>query len=168
MKQANSKLEIKIMLCTPRSPIKLVAVSSGTLIGDLLSLYQPQDLRVFLYQGTILNPLHTFGSCGISDGDVLISLSNPTEVDLRKWSLITKDGETFAQSVGSMLNQNTAREMAKLRDLRFSKICQHPKFFNKFLSTFQEMNMDESSIKMNFNLTSHQTAPSTDALPVFW
>ena len=77
----------------------------------------PNQQKVYIYTGEILNPLLTFEDYGFTNTDSVVVL-DAKATEIRSWMQITKDNEDFSEVMRSAINPKTTLESARLRDLR--------------------------------------------------
>ena len=162
---------IEILIYAPKEPIRIVwAIPSGQV--QTLNLLYPNEMRTFIYQGLILNSERSFESYHIHNKETIIALSPKIANNyntLQKWIDFSQEGEDFHRKIQSIINPTSLLEVAKINDLHMIKLFQKPKFYQKvsrsFLSEEKSQPFFDSKNEINFEQLS---APSTDALPVFW
>lgn len=102
--------------------------------------------------------------------------------EVRKWMRLTQDTETFNEKMRLIVNQDNARETARLKDIFLSKIERKPRYFRKLcLATKENQNLydntnslfaSKSSIEqINSSLIVDYPTndePSTEPLPIFF
>lgn len=104
--------------------------------------------------------------------------------EVRKWMRLTQDTETFNEKMRLIVNQDNARETARLKDILLSKIERKPRYFRKLClaikenqNIFDNCNSLFSSKKStyyeqkNYSLVTDYAVndePSTEPLPIFF
>jgi hypothetical protein len=83
------------------------------------------------------------------------------------WISVTRDSDSFNDSLQWMLNPNTTGESARLRDLHFLNIERRPRVLLKMSATFaKEQSAAQSpALVMDYSMP---TRPSCQPLPVPW
>jgi hypothetical protein len=124
---------------------------------------------LYLYNGQLLQPNHTFKFYKIGSSDVIIALGSQPESDrIQHWRTLTNDSDIFREQLACLMNPKIALESARLRDLRLMRINLRDRTFRKFVSP-AELSQITISDKPPEHPTvvsfSKPTAPSVDPLP---
>ena len=170
MNKEPSKKDIQLILYTPNEPIRCVNVKSRAKIQILNTIYG-SNTRSFIYNGIELSTFRTFGSYGMSNQDIIISIPNKPKhaYFLQKWLNIAKDNDEFNHKIKSMINPKTASEAARLNDMYFSKLERRPRIYQKLCFKCINSNIKYIHSPIPLNIDSSSTnEPSTEPLPVFW
>jgi hypothetical protein len=127
--------------------------------------------EMFPFSCEILLETMTLEFYHIQNGDSIIvlpeTISSQSGV-LQTWILMSRDFEAFDERIRSILNRGTAKEAARLRDLRFTALESRPKQYHKFCSNFLQDYPIGRPIQTRVVIPERPTAPSVEALPVLW
>lgn len=102
--------------------------------------------------------------------------------EVQKWIRLTQDTETFNEKMRMIVNQDNARETARLKDILLAKIERKPRYFRKLCLAVKEnhnifgvpssrLNYFEQNRNQNSSLVIDYTSnnePSTEPLPIFF
>lgn len=137
-------------------------------------MYIEHPKRVsFIWNGIALMDTETFGSYGIQEKDIIVSIPADTN-DSSKWLTLTRDSESFSDRIASVMDQSTAKEASRLRDFQITRMERKPRTYRRLITNYERA-MTESPVtsrstekfvtKMpQFTLA----APSVDPLPIIW
>jgi hypothetical protein len=163
----NARAELKV--CSPQEPVRFLSVRLSSQVQSLQSLWSSP--KRFIFNGAELLETMTFNFYGIRDGDsiVAISVNNCHSLyGLNYWLSLTRDSDSFNDSLRWMLDAKTNGEAARLRDLQMVRVERKSRLFRRI-----------SSAVVNEETCSGITAPlvidyppasepSTEPLPVPW
>lgn len=166
---------ITIILCIPQQPVRKVHAKYSTKISDLQCLF-PHSPKKFIYNGSELLDKMTFDFYGIKNDDYIIALpqNEKSIYNFNQWINLSKEKDTFKESMNYMIQKNTYNESARIRDLRFMKIERNSKIFSKICKPFAKEFTDDNDDTFTKNVIMKQTilkesdAPSTNPLPILW
>lgn len=165
-----TKERIEILMCAPREPIRVISAIAASQIHSLNSLY-PKENRVFIYRGRVLDQSRTFDSYHVHNQETIIALPQTISSNkdkFQKWLDVSQDGDDFREHIQMLMNPSTILEASKINDLHLTKLLQKPKIFQKIVKSYQNEDTSQSSGSRNEVNVEPLTAPSTEALPVFW
>ena len=117
-----SRVELKI--CSPHQPVRLISARLSGQIKALQTLW-PNSRKRFIYNGQELIESMTFNFYRIKEGDSIIALpadEAESVYSTNQWLNLTRDSENFNDCMRWMLDQRTAGEAARLRDLHIMKM----------------------------------------------
>ena len=143
--------------------LRKIAVGSSDRVSNLNSLFQNEPLD-YLYHGQVLSPQQSFDFYGIDNGSILTVVpasSNATK--LGTWRAITRDSEYLGEMFYFATNDATKAEMARLRDLRMTRLANKNIRLNDI---YHEVNKPENEHKTC--LSTKGDGPNCDPLPVNW
>jgi hypothetical protein len=157
-----------LKICTPHQPVRFISARLSGQIRALQTLWRSHPKR-FIFNGIELREDMTFESYGIRDGDsiVAIPLDNRDSVsDASQWLSLTRDTETFNESLRWMLDPATTAEAARLRDLQLMRLERRPAAFMRLyaptgLADDEPVRSDSSTV-----VGLPPKSPSVDALPL--
>lgn len=166
-----SERRAELMICSPHQPVRVISARLSGLVNALQILW-PEKPKRFIYNGMQLLESKTFSYYGISDGDSIIALPKEdfeNEFKTTQWLNLTRDNESFNESMKWMLHPHTANEAARLRDIHLIKMEDKPKVYMKMKMPFENGKSDSCPICTNqLNIVDTPEAPSEEALPVLW
>jgi hypothetical protein len=115
---------VELKVCSPHQPARLVSARLSSRICALQSLW-PSNPKKFIFNGYELLEAMTFESYGIRDGDSIIAVpmgQSDSIYCMNRWFSLTRDCDSFNESMRCMFSPKTAGENARLRDLRLFKV----------------------------------------------
>ena len=133
-----------------------------------------------MYSGMVITKNITFKSLGVKPGESIVLISSKSKSrscddEIQKWVQITQDMEAFNEKMQLILNEDNAREAARLWDVVLSKIERKPRSFRRLCLALSENNKlrdaEENEENESNQLSTDYTIPdypSTDPLPVFF
>jgi hypothetical protein len=124
-----------------------------------------------VFKGLELVETNTFDDYGVREGDSIIALSQEESSSfdsVNLWLSLTRDDEAFNECMKWMLNQDTAEEASRLRDVHMMRMEGMPRVFNKLCTRF--LDPENERVRMPPTCLSYKSAksPSEEALPVLW
>lgn len=178
---------LKIYVYQPFVRIRHIKINGLCPISILNGLY-PSD-SVYIFNGQILDSQKSFLSYNLVNGSKVVLLpshvtqSNPQF--LEKWLRLTGDKDNFEQRIDLNINQNSRRELAKIKDLKIQKLELKRKRFNSYVKsrTMLQTKLDNpylsndkgdndeinsscnTTLNINFKTSD---SPSSKPLPVLW
>jgi hypothetical protein len=160
---------VGLKIWSPHQPVRLI---SACLSGQIRALqaFWPLAPKRFIFNGLELLEDQTLGFYGIRNGDSIIALPRAERSVYRttQWLALTRDTESFNESLKWMLDPRTSSEAARLRDLRLVKVEHRPKLFLKMCSALEVDDGEESRKCGETVIGLPQGAPSCAALPANW
>lgn len=168
---ATSERRAELMICSPHQPVRVISARLSGLVNALQILW-PENPKKFIYNGMQLLESKTFSYYGISDGDSIIALPKEdfdNEFKATQWLNLTRDNESFNESMKWMLHPHTANEAARLRDIHLIKMEDKPKVYMKMKMPFENGKENNCSICTNpLIIVDSPESPSEEALPILW
>ncbi|OHT00732.1 hypothetical protein TRFO_32455 [Tritrichomonas foetus] len=172
-----STRKIPIVIYLPSKYVVKLSVAPSAYVNELRRIITINNID-FVFNGTILSGNQTFRSAGLKSGDSIVvifhkSNSDKTYEELQKWLQITQDSESFNEKMQLILNEDNAREAARLRDVFLSKIERKPRSFRRLCLAVAENNKNKEREVQgnNFSLSidyEKPEMPSCDPLPIFF
>ena len=168
--EQNESKRVDLLVCTPCQPVRMISAKLSGQISSLQSLW-PENPKKFIYNGIELHEKMTFDFYGIRNGDSIIALPQDQNQNIfykSQWINLTKDSDSFKESMNWIINPNTASEASRLRDLHMMKMENRPRGFNglcTILSNNEQTKTKEIELKIKY-VTPQK--PSTKPLPILW
>jgi hypothetical protein len=161
---------IKIRVCVPNEPIRLISARLFAQVEALATLW-PSSPKRFICRGVELMATMTFQACGIRSGDAIVVLprgEDESASGIEDWLIITRDTESFNETVTSLLNPATTREAARLRDLHWTSLNCRPRLLRKLCAEFTGGHEQLQLLPATVLPGAAPAEPSTAPLPVSW
>lgn len=172
MSQAETQDKYILYLCHPKRTIKKILVHKRATIKDLGKLF-PNENKSFIFNGKLLSDSVPLELYGISDLDHIVVLpkdnmhGNFTEAIA--WLNATRDQTEFNDRIKLSVSISTRSEVARLKDIKFSKLELKRKTFSKIVNSMANEAPNSSKRYQHKTTTSDSiNAPSCDPLPIFW
>lgn len=154
----------------PSRSVVTIKVNLSVRVSDLRKLMHLESC-CFIYQGQIMcerRPLHTYN---IKEDEVIVVISDAQQSpELDKWLSVTSEADCFQDRIRFMVNDTTARETAKLRDMVMTKIERKPRSFRRLCNAVQALPKRQfynRDIPLNLDYETPD-APSCAPVPVNW
>lgn len=165
-----SENSIMIYISSPNNQIRIAYVFLTDSIDILNSIFQG-DQKVYFFNGNILNPHHSFGDCGISNGDRIVTV--PVEqMNLNVeafWRKATRNGADDKERLNGLNDCQTKFVFAKNNDLTFFKAESRPASNRRLMKTLMFLINDKSSTISNTNISFFPPEKISETpLPVLW
>ena len=163
--------KIPLLVYFPGRCIVRVTVSPKATIDDLRRSTRIPKMSVdFIANGQILIEGRPFSYFRLSTGDVIVAISKKSEnAEISKWMSMTRDSESFSERISSIIDPNTAREAARLRDFQMLRMERKPNCYRRLTSSLKTQLLCDSfayqTVVVDHNINSQ---PNTDPLPVLW
>jgi hypothetical protein len=161
---------IEIRLCVPNEPVRVVSARLFAQIRALQSLW-PSCPKRFICCGSELLENMTFHASGIQAGDIVVVLPRGEDESgsrIHDWLKITRDTDSFNETITAVLTFTTAREAARLRDLHWTSLNRRPRLFRKLCAEFTDRHERMRPLPATVVPGPAPEEPSTAALPVSW
>jgi hypothetical protein len=145
-----------------------VSVSPTARVSYLRSLIR-DSTSSFVYNGVLLNDAMTFSFYRIRELETIVVVPIPTEIE--KWAQLTQDADAFQERIQFILNEETARETARIRDLMLTKLERRPRPFRRLCASLDSWPSRSPSPTDGNPLQIHYPradGPSCDPLPAAW
>jgi hypothetical protein len=150
--------------------MRVISARVGAQVSALQRLFS--EPHRFICNGVELLEHMTLDFYEIRDGDVIIALPGELQglYKVADWITVTRDSDTFNQTVQSILNTRTAREVYRLRDLHIMRLEGRAKSYRHvgdhvtFHGRLTE-SPGQKNTQVNF---AEAAAPCAAALPVCW
>ena len=166
---------ISIFVYQPNIKIRHIKLNIHSKVSILSKIY-PID-SIYIYHGLIIEHQKTFLDYNIQKDNKIVMISSyestqkPELID--KWVKITKDKENFENRMYLNIDQNSRKELARLRDIKSFKSEMMRKRFGKIhrllLNPPVTDNYSPNCKQCSFNLDYAQSdEPSTSPLPIVW
>lgn len=176
---------LRIYVYQPFVRIRHIKINGLCPISILNGLY-PSD-SVYIFNGQILDSQKSFLFYNLVNGSKVVLLpshvkqSNPQF--LEKWLRLTSDKENFEQRINLNINQNSRKELAKIKDLKIQRLELKRKRFNSYIRsrTMLQTKLDDpyllndkgdeinSSCNTTLNINFEASdSPSSKPLPILW
>ena len=159
------------MICSPKQQIRIISARLTGKIKSLQSLFKHMP-KIFIFNGTQLDPESTFHEVDVHNGDTILALplSLQTNQMLKEqWISLTKDSDEFSEKMRWIVNPKTAPEASRLKDIHMDRIERRPRVFRKLCQLYLSQDTGPSELpKLQEECSESPSAPSTEALPVFW
>jgi hypothetical protein len=145
-----------------------LSVSPTARISYLRSLIR-DSTSSFVYNGEILNDAMTFAFYRIRELETIVVVPASSEVE--KWAQLTRDADAFQERIQFILNEDTARETARIRDMMLTKVERRPRPFRRLClsvdawPTRPPSAIDAVPMKIDY---APAQGPSCDPLPAAW
>jgi hypothetical protein len=134
------------------------------MIADLRTLVRAGPSH-FVHNGELLLESMPFSFYGIRDKDTIVVVPAPSP-EVPRWRQITLDPGDLQERVDRILNQETARETARLRDLMRTRVERKQRQMGD-LGSFLELENREKTPPLRIDYPVPE-APSCDPLPSAW
>ena len=161
---------VPIMVYFPSRSVVKLKVNLSMSIGDLRKLMHLESCS-FVYQGQLLCESMTLRSYDIKEKDAIVVIPDvPQASDVDKWISVTSDVDSFQDRIRVMVNDRTARETAKLRDMVMTKIERKPRSFRRLCGAVQALpkrNFYQRHTPIDISYPAPD-GPSTAPLPTNW
>lgn len=156
-------------LCIPNEPVRVISAKLSAPVSALQTFW-PSSPKRFIWSGFELLPTKTFESYAMHDGDSVIALpQGHYQLELiQEWIHVTRDLESFNDTVRSMVNPATTREVARLHDLRWASLNRRPRAFHKLCLAMASREEVIPVVTPTVIPSSTASSPSTAALPSCW
>lgn len=162
-----------LFLCQPKRSIKKVLVSNDAYVDELNTLF-PHENKCFIYKGITLLHSIKLRSYGIKNMDHIVvipeSVMNSMN-DKSLWMNVTKDQQDFNERMCLSTNPITRTEIARLKDLKLSKLELRRKPYTKLVTRCQNDLESHVQPSVEMVIPAKQSAidsPNSDPLPIFW
>jgi hypothetical protein len=162
---ARELVRVDLKICTPHQPVRFISARLSGQVRALQSLWQSSPKR-FIFNGIELQEDMTFESYGIRDGDSIVALpmDGPDALyTAAQWLNLTRDADSFNESLQWFLNPTTSAEGARLRDLQLMRLEMRPTSFIRLCAPADEKGRVCTPATV---LGLPPKSPSTDALPL--
>jgi hypothetical protein len=163
----NSHISLRIVI--PQRCVRVVVASHAALVSTLRPLLPNPDAAL-IFNGTVLHDEHTFAFYRLQSNDSLVAVPPSSAPDTAaRWMTITKDYDSFADSINTVLNPELRRESMRLRDRVGWRNELRPHFYRRM-----ERHMKPDDPPGTASGAGHTIIPdpaldvSSDALPVGW
>jgi hypothetical protein len=160
---------VDIRICSPLQPVRLVSIRLMGLVRALNGLYDSP--RRFIFKGMELRDSATFSSYGVHEGDAIIALTqseHASTIGRNHWLGVSRDQETFNNSVRWMIDATTADQAARLRDLHLIRLEGHPRRLARIYEQFLNGHGAPTALPPMHTSYLPLSGPSTEALPIIW
>jgi hypothetical protein len=161
---------IEIRVCAPHEPVRKVMTRRLSLISALQCLW-PTCPKCFIFQGRTLLESMTFEFYGVCDGDSIIALPNDSDrgnlAVLQEWLSVTRDMDALNETIRSILNPATTRQVARLRDLHWMALERRPRQYQRMITALMDTEQRPSFLRSTVIKEPPKT-PSVEAMPVLW
>lgn len=151
-----------------------VSINLRAKVGELRLFVPAHPSITFMFNGQILLENFSFEFYGVKPYDIVVVVHQAQRDDPARWLSLTRDNESFADRISSIINQKTAREAARLRDFQLLRMERKPKTFRRLCSAkMLRMAKGSGSIFRARRVATNidyapPDSPCTDELPSFW
>jgi hypothetical protein len=125
----------------------------------------------FIFNGFELLEGMTFEFYGIRDGDAIIALPVGERDSIcctSQWLSLTRDNESFNESMRWMLDSRTSGEAARLRDVHTMRVEGKARSFMKMCSPYLSQLHTPAIAHATITEYDVPSSPPTTPLPVLW
>lgn len=166
---------IKIYVYQPCIRIRYIRLNRNSPISILSTIYNKNS--IYIYQGRILDMGKSFKESNIMNNNKILllpsSINETSPNFIKKWLFLTSNQESFENRIEINMQNGSQREIARLKDLKRSKLENKRSFLNKCIISqlLQKKNSRESLNTQNLqlNINYNQTeSPSNEPLPIIW
>jgi hypothetical protein len=165
-KHTNDTLELNLVI--PGQGIHIATVHPTSLVGDLLLLFQNPEVSL-VWNGEILNPTASIESYQIPSRACLAAIPKHGDSVARcQWLSLTRDSESFSDSVRCIVNPDVTPEYHRLRDLWNRRLDLQPRRFARLCRQFGQ-GREPDRIPGPATIIGDSTPePCVDPLPALW
>jgi hypothetical protein len=143
-----------------------LSVSPSARISYLRSVIR-DSTSSFVYNGEILNDAMTFSFYRIRELETIVVV--PAASELEKWAQMTRDADAFQERIQFILNEDTARETARIRDMMFTKLERRPRPFRRLCTSLDAWPARPPSATTRLTIDYPRAdGPSCEPLPAAW
>jgi len=147
--------------------LKANVVETAT-VSDLKPII-PFKGATLIHNGIVLTDSISFKYYGIKEKDVIVVVnSNKDSNSINKWKSITSDKEVFNEKIAGIIDPQTARETARIRDFQLMRMERKPRIFRKLCASIPTMVESKPFSGASLTVFSYQRpgGPSSDPLPI--
>lgn len=163
---------IKIYVYQPFIRIRYIKLNENRQISILNCIYSKNS--IYIFRGIILIMTKTFIEYGIHNDNKIVLLpssmveSNPGFVS--KWQRLTSNQMEFEQKIDFNMCKGTHKELARIKDIKYSKLETKKNFLKKCEKSINSKNSkkqikDENELITDFK---RENSPSAKPLPIIW
>jgi hypothetical protein len=121
-----------------------------------------------IYNGELLNDAMTFAFYRIREFEIIVVV--PSHAAVERWAQVTRDADAFQERIHFILNEDTARETARIRDMMLTKVERRPRPFRRLCSALdlwpaRPAAGDAAPLRIDYP---RADGPSRDPLPAAW
>jgi hypothetical protein len=157
-----------LKICVPHQPVRFISARLSGPIHALQALWHTNPKR-FIFNGIELREDRSFEFYGIRDGDSIVALPLENRASVyaaNPWLNLTRDADTFNESIRWMVDPATAAESARLRDLQLMRIERRPIAFIRLYAPARLEENCQVRPSSSTVLGLPPKSPSVDALPL--
>jgi hypothetical protein len=122
---------VSIHIVVPRLCVKTVCAPRKARIGSLKSFLPNSDAE-FVFKGQLLNERNTIDFYNLKSNDSIVAIPGKADRFITEhWITVTKDSDTFSDSVKMIVNRESRDEYLRLRDLRAMRAEMRPRTFRR-------------------------------------
>jgi hypothetical protein len=161
---------VELKICSPHQPVRFISARLSGQIRALQCLWRGSPKR-FIFNGVELLEENTFEFYGIRDGDSIVALPIDDRDPINgtsQWLSLTRDSESFNESLRWMLDPATSGEAARLRDLQLMRLEGRPRAIMKMCAPAGSEEGRVPRTDSSTVLGLPPKSPSVDALPMEW
>ncbi|EAY14555.1 hypothetical protein TVAG_388880 [Trichomonas vaginalis G3] len=164
--------QLIIYLCQPKQIIKKILVHKSTRVSELSNLFANSP-KCFIYHGMALHSSMKLESYGIQNFDHIVVLQDETTQTYTPeqimWMNATKDQQEFNDKLYLSTNLASQMEVARLKDIKMSRIeMKRHAFFKVASRAFNESSPQFDLSGMNTKTDIPKPKLSEEPLPQFW
>jgi hypothetical protein len=160
---------ISLRIIVPRHCVRLILAHNGALISAIRPFLPDPDASL-VFNGTLLNDEHTLAFYHLQSNDSLVAIPQSSATDMAtRWMTITKDVDSFTDSVNVVMNPDLRRESLRLRDCIGWRAEMRRHFFRRIESQGRTRAPQEPALPAQATVIPKRALElSSDPLPVFW
>jgi hypothetical protein len=158
---------ITLNIMVPGRGRKQVSVSRAAPISTL-STFIPMLEVEFVCNGELLSPERPVGFYNLLERDTIVGvLKNPGSYSANHWMAITRDSDTFTESIRAHSELDLKPEFRRLSDLRNTRIEANPRKFLRKCRRFVPLAVSARA-STTLVIPERPDIASTEPLPICW
>jgi hypothetical protein len=150
--------------------VKTVSTVPTANIASLKVLFPDCDTD-FVFHGQLLNGKRTFDFYQLRSNDSIVAIPAKADPKITEpWITITRDDDTFSDSIRMLVNPKAKSESMRLRDLRATRLENRPRVFRKFCHEGLKLRPESEARSPDSQIVIPKEAKdiSNESLPICW
>jgi hypothetical protein len=159
---------IRVTVCVPSMSLRRqLRVSPSTTISDLKHCLPSPEFEL-IFGGSMLAERMSLSFYSVSDGDCILAICKDVNC-LDRWTHATEDREAFANRMRTMLDPRLSPELARLRDLRVTRLSARPGMLSAMAALHNSIGKRPDTKPVPTVVEeSGSIQPNCEPLPVCW
>jgi hypothetical protein len=159
--------KIQLFIVIPHGCIRTLSLCRSSTIESIAETLHGTNVW-FVYNGELLNPKCTLEFYGIKTNDALVAVRSNEHNDMNHhWMRMTRDSETFLNSLRFCANQESRDNARRLHDLRTMRLETRPKAYRRHISKWAQIDAPHISAVPTI-LGEPAVEVACDPLPQCW